>query len=75
MMSLGLIISPVMGSALYSIYGYSGTFYIVGAVSTIPGIIIYWKLPSKEMNGQMMPVAEQEQGTQLKKVTYFALLK
>jgi MFS family permease len=51
MMSLGLIISPVVGSTLYSYYGYSGTFYIVGTVSTIPGLYILWKLPDKQPNG------------------------
>jgi MFS family permease len=51
MMSLGLIISPVLGSTLYSYYGYTGTFYIVGTVSTIPGLIIFFKLPSKQING------------------------
>lgn len=59
MMSLGLIISPVIGSALYSYYGYAGTFYIVGIISTIPGLIIFCKLPSNKATN-VAPTVEQE---------------
>mmetsp|Transcript_18746 Transcript_18746/g.16596 ORF Transcript_18746/g.16596 Transcript_18746/m.16596 type:complete len:350 (+) Transcript_18746:167-1216(+) len=43
---VGLILGPVLGSALYSLYGFSGTFFIMGTVFLMLTPILYCLIPN-----------------------------
>jgi len=43
---VGLILGPVMGSAIYSLYGFSPTFFIIGALFMALTPILYLLIPN-----------------------------
>ena len=45
MTGLGLIIGPVIGSALYSWLGYANTFYIYGSFLVFLSVVIKFNFP------------------------------
>ena len=48
MTGLGLIIGPIVGSALYAFFGYSATFYIYGCFLVFLAGIIKLNFPEKD---------------------------
>ena len=50
MTGLGLIVGPIVGSALYSFFGYSNTFYIYGSFLVFLACVIKCNFPEKSNN-------------------------
>lgn len=47
MTGLGLIVGPIIGSSLYSLFGYSYTFFIYGAFLVLLAIMIRCNFPQR----------------------------
>ena len=45
MTGLGLITGPIVGSMLYSLLGYSGTFFLYGSFLLVLSIVIKLNFP------------------------------
>lgn len=50
MTGVGLIVGPIIGSALYSSFGYSSTFFIYGSFLVFLALVIKLNFPSKNDN-------------------------
>ena len=47
MIGLGLVIGPIIGSTLYSLFGFKGTFYVYGSFEILLGIVMRITLPDR----------------------------
>ena len=47
MVGLGLVMGPIIGSALYSVLGFKGTFYVFGVFVLMIAVIMRFKLPER----------------------------
>ena len=47
MIGLGLVIGPIIGSTLYSLFGFKGTFYVYGGFEVVLAIIMRINLPER----------------------------
>ena len=47
MIGLGLVVGPIIGSTLYSLFGFKGTFYVYGGFEVLLGIVMKIKLPER----------------------------
>lgn len=44
-MGFGLVVGPIIGSSLYSIFAFSGTFYMAGSVFILSSILLQFVVP------------------------------
>ena len=54
MTGLGLIVGPIIGSALYSFFGYEYTFFIYGSFLVFLAVIIKLNFPTKGENSERL---------------------
>ena len=47
MIGLGLVIGPIIGSTLYSAFGFKGTFFVYGGFKIVLAIVMRVKLPDR----------------------------
>ena len=52
MTGLGLIVGPIIGSALYSFFGYANTFFIYGSFLVLLALVIKCNFPTKADNDE-----------------------
>ena len=57
MAGLGLIVGPIIGSALYSFLGFELTFFVYGGVEVLLAIIIRFNVPDRR---NVKPKVEEE---------------
>ena len=57
MIGFGLVVGPIIGSTLYSLFGFKGTFFVYGGFEVILGIIMRLTLPDRRHSPQKAGVA------------------